>query len=755
MAKRPRTSRTASKADRRVAAVQTAASLDVDLVAAGEHGQPFAVLGPHVVKARNGDGPAFAVRAFLPGAAAAAVRTGRRATPMQRLHRAGFFEAVFPAATPFDYTLDVTDGDGTTRRVVDPYALPPVLGDLDLHLFQEGTHHQLYGRLGAQVTTHAGHRGVAFSVWAPNAKRVSVIGSFNRWDERAHPMRLRGESGIWELFVPGVAPGELYKFHIRTRAQDANSVRADPFGFRMEQRPNTASVVWDLRRPYGWRDAAWMQSRGARQASHAPLSIYEVHLGSWRRKADGSWLTYRELARTLVPYVKRMGFTHLELMPVMEHPFDGSWGYQTVGYFAPTSRFGTPADFKFFVDAAHRAGVGVILDWVPAHFPRDGHGLAFFDGTHLYEYADPRKGQHQDWGTFIYDYGRKPVVEFLLSNALYWFDEYHADGMRVDAVASMLYLNYSRKAGEWEPNVHGGPENLEAVAFVRRFNELVHQHFPDVLTFAEESTSWPGVTRPVAAGGLGFDLKWNMGWMNDTLSYVREDPLARKYHQDQLTFSLMYAFSEKFLLPLSHDEVVHGKRSLLSKMPGDAWKKRATLRALLAYTYAHPGKKLLFMGAELGQQREWNHDRQLDWELLEDPEHAKLHAFVRRLNRVHAATPALHEVDFAAAGFEWIDCEDAARSVVSFVRRARQRDDHLVVVANWTPVPWEGYRIGVPSPGAYRVLLDSDAPEWGGSGAEARRRLRAAPVAAHGRAQSIVMTVPPLAVVYLLPAPSR
>ena len=732
-------------------ATATAAALDIDLLVAGDHGQPFVVLGPHVVQSR-GQEPRLAVRAFVPHATSMAVRAAGRTTPMQRLHRAGFFEAVFPGVVePFAYTLSITRRDGSSQRIVDPYALPPVVGDLDLHLFQEGTHTQMYARFGAQVITHAGHRGVAFSVWAPNAKRVSVIGSFNGWKDNAHPMRLRDSSGIWELFIPGVRAGDLYKFHIRTRVHEANSVRADPIGFRMEQRPNTASVVWDIRKPFAWRDQDWMADRGTRQAPQAPLAIYEVHLGSWRRHADGSWLGYRELARTLVPYVKRMGFTHLELMPVMEHPFDGSWGYQTVGYFAPTSRFGTPADLKYFVDTAHRAGLGVIFDWVPAHFPRDGHGLGFFDGTHLYEHADPRRGQHQDWGTLIFDYGRKQVVEFLLSNAVYWFDEYHADGMRVDAVASMLYLNYSRKEGEWLPNEHGGAENLEAVAFVRRFNQLVHQHFPAALTFAEESTAWPGVSHPVARGGLGFDLKWNMGWMNDTLSYVREDPLARKHHQDKLTFSLMYAFSEHFLLPLSHDEVVHGKRSLWGKIPGDAWKKRATLRALFAYMYAHPGKKLLFMGAELGHTREWHHDRQMDWELLDDAGHRGIHDFVRRLNQVYKTTPALHEVDFSPAGFEWIDGTDATRSVVAFVRRAQRAEDHVVVVANWTPVPWAEYRVGVPAAGRYRVLLNSDAAAWGGSDAGPRGALATAAIPAHGRAQSIVTTLPPLAVVYLVP----
>ncbi len=756
--------------------MNVAASLDVDLIVAGEHGQPFEVLGPHVLRVEGQ--PVLVIRAFVPRARSLSVVRGRTEDAMKRVHPAGFFEVVFPGVdTAFEYTLVAKYADGAAQHFEDPYALPPVLGDLDLHLFQEGTHYQLHARIGAQVIKHVGHRGVSFAVWAPNAKRVSVIGGFNRWDERAHPMRLRGTSGIWELFVPGLESGELYKYHIKTRLQNANSVRTDPVGFYMEQRPNTASIVWDRRRPFRWHDDKWRRERTARQAPSAPISIYEVHLGSWMRAPDaesaastrkpararaaagretgrtdaGRWLTYRELARTLVPYAKRMGYTHLELLPITEHPLDGSWGYQTVGYFAPTSRFGTPEDFKFFVDAAHRAGLGVILDWVPAHFPRDGHGLGFFDGTHLYEYADPRKGEHQDWGTLIYDYGCKQVVEFLLSSALYWLEEMHLDGMRVDAVASMLYLNYSRKDGEWEPNVLGGPENLEAVAFVRRFNELVHQQVPGVLTFAEESTTWPGVSRPVAKGGLGFDLKWNMGWMNDTLQYVKEDPLARKHHHNKLTFSIMYAFSENFILPLSHDEVVHGKRSLWGKMPGDEWKKRATLRALLGYMFAHPGKKLLFMGGEIGQKREWSHERQLDWELLQDPGHAALQAFARDLNRLYKRTPALHEVDFAPAGFEWIEARDESRSVVCFLRRGIDPRDLAVVAINWTPVPWEAYRMGVPEAGSYRVLLDSDAVKYGGSGTVQRRTIPSTPVAAQGHAQSIELTLPPLGALFLAP----
>ena len=821
-----------------------AASLDVDLIVAADHGQPFEVLGPHLVRERGAGagrgaaaGPAsLAIRAFVAKARSMSVVRDGVHHAMKRLHAAGFFEAVFAGETKIPaYQLTATYGDGRTLRFSDPYALPPVLGDLDLHLFQEGTHYTMYERFGAQTMEHAGHRGVSFAVWAPNAKRVSVIGSFNGWDERVHPMRLRGESGVWELFIPGVKSGELYKYHIRTKIQNANSVRSDPVAFFMEQRPNTASIVWDRRKRFRWRDAEWIASRPERQGPHAPISIYEVHLGSWRRVQDGRpaphaslaagvdpgravagldriaeqvlfhgasrdrggvmptgeadadagtgefagagkhaagkrkkrgqpgivpdagrteagrWLSYRELARTLVPYAKKMGYTHLELLPVTEHPFDGSWGYQTAGYFAPTSRFGTPDDFKFFVDAAHHAGLGVILDWVPAHFPRDGHGLAFFDGTHLYDHADPRKGQHQDWGTFIFNYGRVQVVEFLLSSAAYWFEEFHLDGMRVDAVASMLYLNYSRKPGEWVPNEQGGPENWEAVEFLRKFNKLVHTRFPGALTFAEESTSWPGVSHPVQKGGLGFDLKWNMGWMNDTLQYVKEDPLARKHHQGKLTFSIMYAFSEHFILPLSHDEVVHGKRSLLGKVPGDPWKKRATQRALLGYMYAHPGKKLLFMGMELGQQREWHHDRQLDWDLLNDPEHGKLQRYVRELNRLYVRTPALHELDFDSKGFEWSNFRDEARSVIAFVRRARSRKDFVVIAINWTPVPWEKYRVGVPAAGTYRLLWNSDAAKYGGTGAVLPRTRAASRTAAGEYAFSIEITLPPLAILMFAP----
>jgi 1,4-alpha-glucan branching enzyme len=634
---------------------------------------------------------------------------------------------------------------------------PCILTDFDLHLFGEGKHFDLYRKMGAQVVraerAGAGSEGVHFSVWAPNAERVSVTGSFNGWSSESHPMRRLGETGVWHAFVPGLTPGALYKFHIVTRLGGASVDKADPFGFRMERRPGTASIVWEDGR-YEWGDASWMNERTRRQSLDGPISIYEVHPGSWRRndKGEEGWLTWSEMAATLVPYARDLGYTHLELLPVSEHPFDGSWGYQPVGYYAPTSRFGTPDDFRGFVDAAHQAGLGVILDWVPAHFPRDEHGLGFFDGTHLYEHADPRQGVHKDWGTFVFNFGRPQVLGFLLSNALFWLERFHIDGLRVDAVASMLYLDYSRGEGEWVPNRYGGRENLDSVAFLRRFNDLVHERFPGVLTIAEESTSWPMVTGPTSEGGLGFDLKWNMGWMHDTLEYMKADPLHRKALQSKLTFSLWYAYSERFLLALSHDEVVHGKRALLTKMPGDVPKRFASLRALYGIMVAHPGKKLLFMGGEIGQWREWSHDRQLDWHLLEeDPAHGALQRYVRDLNRTLASEPALHEADFDPSGFQWIDFKDADQSVVSFLRRARNLEDFLVVVAHFTPVTRPAYRVGVPSPGPYRVLLSSDDEEYAGTGLPETRRLLAEEREWHGLAWSIEITLPPLAVIYLKP----
>jgi 1,4-alpha-glucan branching enzyme len=599
-------------------------------VCEGRHGDPFSILGPH----QKQDGKAWVVRAFLPGASAAAVLldppeddpgasspdpTGTLpALAMAKLHPAGFFEAALPPDRgPGAYRLRISWGDGSMQEIHDPYRFPPVLSDFDTHLLSEGTHLHAHRRLGAHRTTLEGVEGVAFAVWAPNAERVSLVGDFNYWDPRRYPMRSRIGTGIWEIFIPGIGEGARYKYDVASRYLGYRSGRCDPYGTFSELRPGTASVICDIG-GYEWGDGAWMAERKARNALDAPIAIYEVHLGSWRRVPDQNnrWQTYREMADTLVPYVKAMGFTHIELLPITEHPFDGSWGYQTTGYFAPTSRFGSPGDFMHLVDSCHRAGIGVILDWVPSHFPKDGHALAYFDGTHLYEHEDPRLGEHPDWGTMVFNFGRNEVRNFLLSSALYWIEDFHIDGLRVDAVASMLYLDYSRKAGQWIPNRYGGRENLEAVDFLKLFNEIVHREHPDVLTIAEESTSWPMVSRPTYMGGLGFDLKWNMGWMHDMIEYFEKDPIHRRFHQNSITFSLMYAFTENFALPLSHDEVVHLKRSLLSKMPGDAWQKFANLRSFYGYMLGHPGKKLLFMGGEIGQWDEWNHDGSLSWHLL-------------------------------------------------------------------------------------------------------------------------------------------
>jgi len=638
-----------------------------------------------------------------------------------------------------------------------PATPPPILSDDDIYLHAEGTHHRLYDKLGAQLTTRDGVAGVSFAVWAPAAIHVSVVGSFNGWKTDQHPMSPRGSSGLWEIFIPGLLPGTLYKFFIRSRMDNYSVAKADPWGFQMEVRPQTASVVADLSR-YAWKDAAWMAARRTSQALDRPMTIYEVHLGSWQREAaaglpDGRWLTYRELADRLVPYVKEMGFTHLELMPITEHPYDGSWGYQIVGAFAPTSRFGTPDDFRHFIDTAHQAGIGVILDWVPAHFPKDEHGLGYFDGTHLYEHADPRQGEHKDWGTLVYNYGRREVSNFLVNSALFWLDRYHIDGLRVDAVASMLYLDYSRQEGEWVPNRYGGRENLEAVEFIKTVNMVVHEQFPDVLTIAEESTSWPMVSRPVYLGGLGFDLKWNMGWMHDMLEFMKQDPVYRKGVHGKLTFSLYYAFSENFLLPLSHDEVVHGKGSLINKMPGDYWKRFANLRALMAYMYAHPGKKLLFMGSELAQFKEWNYDAALDWMLLDFDLHRKFHDFMKALNRFYLDEPSLWQVDFSWEGFQWIDFRDVQQSIVAFYRKAVDPLDHLVMVANFTPVTREAYRVGVPHDVGYRIALNSDAERFGGT-TKADDDDVMTPVAGdwQEQPQSILVTLPPLAVLFLAPA---
>jgi 1,4-alpha-glucan branching enzyme len=627
-----------------------------------------------------------------------------------------------------------------------------LLSEFDLHLLMEGRHYRTYEKLGAHVVDADGKRGVHFAVWAPNARGVAVMGDFNGWNPEGHGMEMRGDSGIWELFAEGLGAGALYKYRVYSRYANYIADKADPYGFAAEVRPQTASRVCDLA-GYSWGDQDWMEGRRYKNAPDAPISIYEMHLGSWRRVPEegNRWSTYRELAHQLAEYVHEMGYTHVEFLPVTEHPFDGSWGYQTVGYFAPTSRFGTPHDFMYLVDHLHQAGIGVILDWVPAHFPRDAHGLGYFDGTHLYEHADPRQGEHPDWNTFVFNYGRNEVRNFLISNALFWFEKYHVDGLRVDAVASMLYLDYGRREGQWIPNRYGGRENLEAVEFLRLLNEQVYGEFPDVMMIAEESTAWPMVSRPVYLGGLGFGFKWNMGWMHDMLDYMSQDAVFRSYHHNRITFSLVYAFSENFILPFSHDEVVHGKGSMIAKMPGDEWQKFASLRLLYGYLLGHPGKKLLFMGGEFGQWAEWNHDQSLDWHLLDQPVHAGLQRWVRDANTFLRGAKPLYERDAEPSGFEWIDCNDAQRSVVSFLRRGRDPKDLVLFVCNFTPVPRHNYRVGAPWGGYWKEALNSDAPLYGGSGQGNIGGVEAAPLPNHGRPYSLNLTLPPLGMVVFQP----
>jgi len=619
-----------------------------------------------------------------------------------------------------------------------------VLSEFDRYLLAEGTFHRAYQKLGAHITERDGQRGVQFAVWAPNAKMTSVIGEFNDWNPLANRME-PSPAGVWETFIPRMGPGEIYKYHLESNYGGYSVDKADPYGFAAEIRPHTASRVWELE-SYAWRDGSWMAARGKSNALDAPISIYEVHLGSWRRvpEEQSRWLSYRELAPLLAEYVHNAGFTHVELLPVMEHPFDGSWGYETTGYFAPTSRFGTPSDFMYFVDYLHQQGIGVILDWVPAHFPKDEAGLGYFDGTHLYEHSDPRQGEHPDWNTFVFNYGRNEVRSFLISNALFWFDKYHVDGLRVDAVASMLYLDYGRREGEWMPNRYGGRENIDAIEFLRSVNEHVYAAFPDVMMIAEESTAWPQVSRPVYVGGLGFGFKWNMGWMHDMLSYMSQDPVFRSYHHNKITFSLLYAFTENFVLPYSHDEVVYGKGSMLRKLPGDDWQKFANLRLLYGFMFGHPGKKLLFMGSEFGQWSEWNHETSLDWHLLDTPLHRALQRWVRDLNTFYRGQRALHELDFDSGGFAWVDCTDFQRSVISFLRRGRNPADQLLLVCNFTPVVRQNYRVGVPRSGLWKELLNSDALLYGGSGQGNFGGVEAVPLPVHGQPFSLSMTLPPL-----------
>ena len=718
------------------------------------HQSPHQLLGMH----RLGDGSGVVVRAIIPGAAAVEVQPARNepnpGIKLKRLGKTDLFEGVtHEAGQVYAYDLVIADGAGQTHRNRDPYSFLPTLSDEDLFLFGKGDERRIYEKLGAQLRIVDGVPGVSFAVWAPNARRVSVVGDFNRWDGRVHAMRMLGSSGVWEIFLPGLGEGAHYKFELL----DANGqivLKTDPYGFFFESAPKNASIVWNNRK-FKWTDAAWLQRRRQQDALRSPFSIYEIHIGSWKKKSAAESFSYRELAAPLIEYVQRLGFTHVEFLPVAEHVYFPSWGYQVTGFYAPTSRYGTPEDFQFLVNELHAAGIGIIIDWVPAHFPRDAWALAHFDGTALYEHADPRKGAHQDWGTLIFNYGRHEVVNFLLANALFWCEQFHVDGLRVDAVASMLYLDYSRKAGEWIPNQHGGRENLEAIEFLKKFNYLTHTEHPGVVTIAEESTAWPQVTRPPYLGGLGFSFKWNMGWMHDTLGYFGHEPVHRKYHQNDLTFAMLYHHHENFVLPLSHDEVVHGKGSLLGRMPGDDWQKFANLRALLGYQWFFPGKKLLFMGGEFGQRSEWQADAALDWWLLTaGPHHSGLQKFVGDLNKLYRAQPAFWRADFDERGFSWIDCTDNEGSVLSFLRRDPDTHAEFAVILNLTPVPREKYRVGLPRGGEWRELLNSDAAIYGGSGQGNAGRVFAGDLHCHGQPCSAEFVLPPLSISVFMPASS-
>ncbi|NDL66921.1 1,4-alpha-glucan branching protein GlgB [Clostridiales bacterium F-3ap] len=716
---------------------------ELDALLASEHRDPHHLLGIH-----QEEGGGWHVNVFQPAAVKAVVvdKNSGEAHPMEKVHEDGFFTVELPGQ--LEYKVLLEDGYGNGWETEDPYKFGPVLGELDLYLFGQGTHYEIYEKMGAHAMEHEGAQGVCFSVWAPNAKRVSVIGDFNGWDGRIHPMRTLGQSGIFELFIPGIGLGERYKYEIKTQ-EGYLLKKSDPYANYSELRPNTASVVADLN-SYEWRDRHWQEEKKNVGNLDVPIAIYEVHLGSWKRNgSETGFMNYRDLAHDLVNYVKEMGYTHIELMPVSEHPFDGSWGYQVSGYYAPTSRFGKPEDFMYFVDYCHMSGIGVILDWVPAHFPKDDFALANFDGTALYEHGDPRQGEHPHWGTKIFNYGRNEVKNFLIGNAIFWLEKFHLDGLRVDAVASMLYLDYGKDDGQWIPNPHGGRENLEAVEFFRHLNSVIYGRYKGALMVAEESTSWPGVSRPSNIGGLGFGLKWNMGWMNDFLRYVSKDPIHRKYHHNDLTFGMIYAYTENFVLVLSHDEVVHGKGSMINKMPGDYWQKFANLRLAYGYMYGHPGKKLLFMGGEFAQFDEWTETKSLDWHLLEFEKHREMQQFVKDLNYLYVNEPACWYDDFTEAGFEWINCSDYEASIVSFVRKGEHKTDTLVFVANYTPVPRTMHRVGVPYKGSYLEIMNSDEEKYGGSGTVNADAILTEKIEWDGRDHSLSLKVPPLGITVL------
>ncbi len=742
----------------------------IDRIVWNQHHDPFEVLGSHPLE-ENGKSRSWVVRAYLPNADAVWVirPEERQEYPMQQVHHPHFFEVRIETVELANYQLRIKEGEHE-RVIYDPYAFrSPKLTDFDLHLFAEGNHHRIYEKLGAHLTEINGVKGVYFAVWAPNARNVSVIGDFNYWDGRQHQMR-KNLIGVWELFVPDLTYGEHYKYEVKN--QDGHPYeKSDPYGFQQEVRPKTASIVTDLD-SYHWHDNDWVEQRRHTDALTQPISIYEVHLGSWLHAAssepaqlpngetepvvpvselhtEARFLTYRELAQKLIPYVKELGYTHIELLPIAEHPFDGSWGYQVTGYYACTSRFGKPEDLMYFIDQCHQNGIGVIVDWVPGHFPKDGHGLAFFDGTHLYEHADPRKGEHKEWGTLVFNYNRNEVRNFLVANALFWFDKYHIDGIRVDAVASMLYLDYCRKEGEWVTNQYGGRENIEAADFIRQANHVIFSYFPGILSIAEESTSWPMVSWPTYVGGLGFNLKWNMGWMHDMLDYFHMDPWFRQFHQNNITFSIWYNHSENFMLALSHDEIVHGKSNMLGKMPGDSWQKFANVRCLFTYMFAHPGKKTLFMSMEFGQWSEWNVWGDLEWQLLQYEPHQQLKKFMSDLNHLYRQEPALYTQDFAQEGFEWIDCSDNRHSVVSFIRRSKDSNDFIVAVCNFTPQPHSHYRIGVPELGFYTELFNSDARQYGGSNMGNLGGKWTDEWSVHNRPYSLDLCLPPLGVLIL------